>query len=498
MQLRTRIFRQLVVFALVPSCIVALTAYYFLFQAIEKTSGWLAATSPDRTINSLRVAEARLQEMARIRLSGKATFPQSGDPLFDWEVITRDGVVLEYASAGRVSAAVDSLLGRGFVSAGPIRRMIDGYLIVGAAVTREERVVAAGFILDREYVNGFQAATTSLTGSRGFQNILPGFLLFLAAGGAIVLVVVLAAAYLLSRRLTAWVTTPLEQLTAVTTAIAQGERPTWTSIRGTDEVIRLAESFRQMMGDLDHSRRRLIAAERVAAWQEFARRMAHELKNPLTPIALSLYRIKKTLADDGQAERFADSLEAITAEVARLERMAGEYSSLAQLPSPTFKEFEFVGLVRGVLSLYAVPLEGFTLENNVPDGEITVVGDPDHLHQVVVNLIKNALEFTPAGGKIIVSASCDDQMVRFAVNNAGKDVSIADLQSAKLPYVTTRVGGTGLGLAISEKIIVDHGGSLGLRLREDGLTEAAFEIPRRQPGTGAGQDAKGRRDDIDH
>jgi nitrogen fixation/metabolism regulation signal transduction histidine kinase len=481
MRLRTKIFRKLVLFALIPSLIVTVVACYFLSEAIDRASAWLSISSPDRTINSLRLAEFRFQETAREFLSGSdfKTFSEI-DSLFDWRVVVDGGIITESYCGVDLPPEVDSIFKAGTFDSESIRTVIENYLILGASVTRQERTVAAGFILDHEYMSGLKAATASLQESRNFQNLLPGFILFLLAAGATVLVMIVIGAYFISRRLSMAVTTPLEQLTTVTAAVARGDTPQSISVTGTEEISRLTETFNRMVEDLEASRKRLIAVERVAAWQEFARRMAHELKNPLTPISLSLYRIQHALEESGHYDKFADSIEAISAQVEHLKRIADDYSSLSRLPGPNMQKIEFTGLVRAVINLHASQLENYALEEEIPVDPISIEADTGHLHQVMVNLLKNGLEFTKPRKRIVISVSADDRSVSFAVANEGENVREADLRSAKMPYFSTRQGGTGLGLAISEKIIIDHGGSLNLGLVK-GMTVARFKIPRRQP-----------------
>jgi len=482
MLLRTKIFRQLVLFALAPSVIMAGVAYYFLLGALDRTSGWIATAAPDRTINSLRMAEARLQQHAGAALANvNVTNLPLYDTGLDWMMVIDRGEKAVSLSDGDYPPGIDTVIKGLAIEPGPVRFVSDGYVILGWADTANDRLTAGGYLLDREYLDGLQAATFSLTESRRLQTILPWYMLFLAIIGAIVMAVIVILAYLLSRRFSRSITTPLENLTTVTAAVARGDFSRQLSAGGTEEVARLTETFNRMMADLDDSRRRLIDAERVAAWQEFARRMAHELKNPLTPISLSLYRIRKSLHESGQYDRLADSFEAISAEVSRLERLANDYSSLAQLPAPKMTRFEFTHLVRDLISLHRTQLDAFSFTEQVSSTPISLDGDPDHLQQVMVNLLKNAMEFTSPGDAIVISVEHDDRSVRFSVANQGRNVDEGSLRAAKMPYFSTRQGGSGLGLAVSEKIIVDHHGSLDLYLK-DGITVARFEIPRRQAG----------------
>jgi nitrogen fixation/metabolism regulation signal transduction histidine kinase len=480
MKLRTGIFRRLVLVALIPAILVAAAAYYFLSKAMEQSGAWIEISSPDRTINSLRLTETRLQETALKLLSLSGASANSGiDSLLDWRLTFENGRLTEFFENVDLSHEVDSLLREGPYESGIVRRVAGGNLIIGACVEQNGQTVVGGFILGREYLSGFEAASATLQESRRYRNLMPGLMLFMLAAGATVLVLIIAGAWVLSRRLSASVTTPLEQLTAVTAAVSRGDTPEAISITGTEEISRLTETFNRMIADLTESRQRLMAAERVAAWQEFARRMAHELKNPLTPISISLYRIKKSLEADGQYDRFAESIEAIAAEVAHLERLATEYASLSKLPEPKIGEFEIIGLVQDILNLYAPQLENFDFEAVLPEEPAVVEADSDHLRQVMVNLIKNAIEFTRPRKKIIISITVGASEVDFMAANESENVSEADLKSARIPYFSTRQGGTGLGLAISEKIIIDHGGSLRLE-SSGGMTIAGFKIPRRR------------------
>jgi nitrogen fixation/metabolism regulation signal transduction histidine kinase len=486
MLLRTKIFRHLLLFALAPSLLIATVSFYLQGHIIAPADRYIASFSPDRTINALRLAEARLQETARTVLAGsdprnlRAVATQ-----LDWMIVIDSTVATAVKMPSALAVPVDSLLGPEMASSSTIRRVVDKSLFLGAWVDREGRKVAGGFILDHQYLDGFETATVSLSQGRLYSNLRPAFALFTAVAGSAVLIIVIILAWFLSRRLSGSVTTPLEQLTALTAAVARGEHPAAMTPAGTEEIRHLAETFHHMVADLEANRSRLVAAERVAAWQEFARRLAHELKNPLTPLALSVYRLRKKLGEREDYGRYVDSLEALEAEVAHLQRLADDYSSLARLPEPKFTRFRFDRLVREVIELHAPQLEGFRFEDKTGPEAIEIQGDPDRLREVMVNLIKNALEFARPGGRIIIETSRREKVVRFMAADENKDgpVSESDLLRAKMPYVTTRPGGMGLGLTISEKIIIDHGGILKLEAA-GALTEASFEIPVESPSQG--------------
>lgn len=487
MLLRTKIFRHLLLLALAPSLLIAGAFLYLQSRIVAPADRYIASFSPDRTINALRLEESRLQEIARSLLTDADTRdPSATAARFDWMVVVDSGAVTVIKTPPDADAPPDSLFGPGLCATSAIRRVAGKDLLIGACVERQGRILAGGFLLGHEYLDGFESATASLSQRRFYTNLRPAFTLFAAAAGAAVLLIVIVPAWLLSRRLSASVTVSLERLAALTAAVARGEHPAETIPAATDEIRRLSETFQKMIADLDENRSRLMAVERVAAWQEFARRLAHELKNPLTPLALSVYRLRNKLREREDYDRFADPLDALDAEVAHLKRLADDYSSLAHLPEPKFVRFRFDRLVHEVVELHAPQLERFRFENRCASEPVEIIGDPDRLREVMVNLLKNALEFARPDGRIRIEAARADSVVRFVVADENRDdaPSSADLSRATRPYVTTRPGGTGLGLAISEKIIIDHGGRL--QLETDGVfTEASFEISVDGPPQGA-------------
>ncbi|MCP4570059.1 MAG: hypothetical protein GY841_20960 [FCB group bacterium] len=480
MLLRTMIFRYLVLFALIPPVIMALVSYYMIAQAVDQAEMMLASSAPDRTINSLRLMEDYLQQSIRGNLSSAGQSDRMRDSgNLHWRAITVDGETQVITELTEMETSIRSVL---LAGPGPIRKVIGTSLIIGYAEEAGTGLVAGGFIFDREYLSGFEAASQSLSESREYKNILPAFIFFAGAALAAVLLAVLLAAYILSRRLSASITNPLERLDLFAGTMARGELPQQLVLAGTEEVVNLSATFNRMANDLEQSRRRLMAVERVAAWQGFARRMAHELKNPLTPISISLYRIQSKLKESGGYDPYAEAFEAITAEVEHLRRLAADYSSLAGLPEPKFVIFDFDQLADEVLRLFDAQLAEFAFKNLSARETGEINGDPDRLREVMVNLLNNAMAFAPPKGRISISCGKEEDSVWFMVANENRDRAAAEvnLRSAKMPYFSTREGGSGLGLAVAEKIILDHGGTLTLRLQGE-MTEARFDLPMDRP-----------------
>ena len=282
-------------------------------------------------------------------------------------------------------------------------------------------------------------------------------LVFLATLAAAVVAAALVG-HLLARR----ITRPLEALRAGAARVAAGDLRVRVEAPASGELGELVRGFNAMTADLHASRLRAAAAERVAAWQEVARRLAHEIKNPLTPIAMSVETLRDALAQGRPdfPELFAEGASAIQEEVRRLKRIVDEFSRFARLPAPEPSEMAPADLVAAVLSVYASPPPGIAVEREVEPGLPPVRVDRDQILQVLLNLVKNAEEAMTGGGRLRLAARRDGAGVLLEVSDTGPGIPPEDLQRVLEPYFTTKATGTGLGLAIAERIVREHGGRL--------------------------------------
>ena len=234
----------------------------------------------------------------------------------------------------------------------------------------------------------------------------------------------------------------------------------------------------------------VIAAQRSAAWGEVARRLAHEIKNPLTPIQLSAERLQMKLADKLDADSAAmlgRATRTIVGQVEAMKNMVNDFRDYARLPPPMPVPLDLNVLVGEVLDLYADGLQPVLVELDptLPP----VLADPDQIRQVLHNLVKNASEATTekAGATsvagITVKTDCAGRMARLSVADHGAGFRPEILARAFEPYVTTKPKGTGLGLAIVKKIADDHGGEIQLTNRsadEGGGAEVSLLLPLHQ------------------
>jgi signal transduction histidine kinase len=276
----------------------------------------------------------------------------------------------------------------------------------------------------------------------------------------------------------------LELLVEGSLAAARGDLDHRVPVRSKDEIGAVASAFNFMMEDLRTSKERLVIAERIAAWQEIARRLAHEIKNPLTPIQMAMDTLRKTWKK--QHPSFGEILEESTAtvleEADRLKRIVAEFSDFARMPKPEFQRIDLNEVIRSSLTLYqgAAPID-VKLLDKLPH----IDADKGQVSQVVLNLVENARDAIGQrqDGQIGVTTGMGEagDRVVLMVEDNGPGVP-ADLKDKVFaPYFTTKHnrGGTGLGLAIVHRIVSDHGGRIAVSERPGGGARFTIELPLR-------------------
>jgi signal transduction histidine kinase len=274
----------------------------------------------------------------------------------------------------------------------------------------------------------------------------------------------------------------LQRLAVGAGAVAAGDLEQRLTVGSRDEVGELVETFNQMTADLKESKQRLLSAERVAAWQEIARRIAHEIKNPLFPIQTSIETLRKVYLKKHPdfEEIFNESTTTILEEVSRLKNIVTEFSNFARLPKPKLAPCDLRELVPQVVSLYGsneVPID-----THLPAELPAVLADRDQLTQVLVNLIKNARESLAGRPSPLVQIHVEDQGPSVEIRVQDNGLGFNEEARAQIfhPYFTTKgaTGGTGLGLAIVHRIITEHGGRIEARSAPGSGATFAFTLPR--------------------
>jgi two-component system nitrogen regulation sensor histidine kinase NtrY len=264
--------------------------------------------------------------------------------------------------------------------------------------------------------------------------------------------------------------------------------------RGRDEVSVLARSFNHMTQQLTSQRERLIQSERVAAWRELARRLAHELKNPLFPLQLTVENLARArqLPEAEFDEIFKESTNTLSAEIANLKAIIGRFSDFSKMPKPELERIDATDLIwRVVLLHFPWIVRGVNIEGGNYDGPDNVGvslhvsahampldADPELLHRALSNLVLNAMDAMPDGGVVTLSAEPRDESVELRVADTGTGLTPEECERLFTPYYTTKQHGTGLGLAIVQSVIADHQGSIAVESRSGGGTTFIITLPR--------------------
>ncbi len=274
---------------------------------------------------------------------------------------------------------------------------------------------------------------------------------------------------------------PLRELAAEARKVASGQANP-LRVQGSDEIRELGAAFDRMLEDLESTRRRLAATTRVAAWREVARRVAHEVKNPLAPIRAAVETLRRLRARDDPAfdEYFDEATRTVLGEVHRISNIVTEFTRFARLPAPRPEEVDLVDVVKDVLQLEK-PLAGATTLEQVVKGAVPRVrADRDQIVQVLVNLVKNAIEATRDVASPVVRVTVDapdGDAVDVTVEDNGPGIASQIEGRLFEPYATTKTEGTGLGLAIAQRIAIEHDGELSSLPRERGTgTGAIFRL----------------------
>ncbi len=258
------------------------------------------------------------------------------------------------------------------------------------------------------------------------------------------------------------VTSRIAALVEVARAVSRGQAETRVRMDGRDEMSELGAAFDTMLDDLRRQRTEIDYLQRIGAWQDVARRLAHEIKNPLTPIQLAVQQcVSSYQGDDPRMKRLlADTGEIVEEEIASLRRLVDTFRTLGQLPRV---EAAPVPLGDIVAELALDPAMATRLVITPPPAPVQVRADKLLLKRVLANLVENGIHAGQEAGKpgaVVVAWQPRADHVEITVDDEGKGVTAEARAKIFEPYVTTKATGTGLGLAIAKKIALEHGGTL--------------------------------------
>src|SRR6202521_4436178 len=269
--------------------------------------------------------------------------------------------------------------------------------------------------------------------------------------------------------ISARITRPVEELAEAAREVAGGRWDTRIDVRGRDEIGQLAAAFNEMTQTLAAQKESLVQTERVAAWRELARRLAHELRNPLFPMQITIENLQKARQLDAKQflEVFHESTATLKAELANLNTIVGRFSDFSKMPAPQFVRVNVNEELRNAVRLFEPQFNEVGKPTITPELFLTdplpdIDADPDLLHRAFQNLVLNALDAMPAGGTLTLRTSEQNGNVRIEVADTGKGLTPEECARLFTPYYTTKQQGTGLGLAIVQAVVSDHHGTISV------------------------------------
>jgi signal transduction histidine kinase len=296
-----------------------------------------------------------------------------------------------------------------------------------------------------------------------------------------------ATGILLAILLSGWaagrVTRPVAQLANAARALAQGDWNVRVEVGSNDELGELADAFNRMTRELLEQRDRLVQTERVAAWRELARRLAHELKNPLFPLQLTVENLLRARQQSPEAfeQMFRESTATLLAEIANLKSIIGRFSEFSKMPQPKFEQVKPNEIMQGVARLFEAQLQSpprpIHCHLELGDAVPAIAADSDLLHRAVSNLVLNAMDAMPQGGTLTLRTCAKDGRVRLEVSDTGAGITAEERRRLFTPYYTSKQHGTGLGLAIAQSVVSDHGGKITVESTPGSGTTFVIELP---------------------
>ena len=356
----------------------------------------------------------------------------------------------------------------------------------------EPRLLELTFGISREIYSNFLALREASEKEHDLDRLLPVVLPRIFRGLGVALVAVLAFATVLGLAVARRATGRVATLRDAARRVGEGDLTVRVAPRGSDELDDLGRAFDRMVAELGEARSRLVYMQKVSAWQEVARRLAHEIKNPLTPIQLAVQELgSKYRGGDPEYERLlATAQEILNEEVGVIRRLVDDFSAFAKLPKVEPAPVDLAQVVEDFARAHPEWQEALSVER----GEsVEALCDRMLVRRVLANLVENAVQAAEQTGRkpavrIGVERDADRSAARLVVDDNGPGVPAESRERIFNPYMTTKEHGTGLGLAIVRKIVLDHGGDVRIAGEPSPLGGARFVVtlPAAPAAGGAG------------
>jgi signal transduction histidine kinase len=296
-------------------------------------------------------------------------------------------------------------------------------------------------------------------------------------GGVGILAAVLASLWFAAR-----VTRPIVSLAEAARRVAAGDLNAKVEVESSDELGELATSFNRMTEDLMQQKDRAVQAERVAAWRELARRLAHELKNPLFPLQVTVENLMRAKEKSPEMfeEVFHESTATLLDEINNLKTIIGRFSEFSRMPQPQRHPTRVNDVVRSVLRVFQAQLQSknqIMVRTELADALPEISADSELLHRALQNLVLNAIDAMPQGGELTIRTASLGDCVELSVSDTGTGLTQEECGRLFTPYYTTKQHGTGLGLAIVQSVVSDHGGKISVESTKEKGSTFRVELP---------------------
>ena len=428
----------------------------------------------DRTLESFRLTFAQEKEDFRVRsqsFAGRAVeraADVAGTPdLLRARILTGQAVVDEW------SVAEDE-----FERA---REAPPNLVELSGSRPDAPRMLELTFGIDRQIYANFLSVRQAVEQERELDRVLPMLLPGIFRGLLVELLAVLLLATGIGLFVARRATGRVAVLRDAASRVAQGDLSVRISPRGADELDDLGRAFDRMVGELGDARSRLEYLQKVSAWQEVARRLAHEIKNPLTPINLAVQQLRSQYrGDDAAYRRLLDTAgDVLGEEIGSIRRLVDDFSAFAKLPKVEPKPVDLGALVEDFARAHPEWSEHVRVSR--PAARVEALCDRMLLRRVLANLVENSIQSATNAGRVpavVVTAAAGDGpgTAVLRVDDNGPGVPAQTGSRVFDPYFTTKENGTGLGLAIVRKIVIDHGGDVTIGRAPPPLGGARFTV----------------------
>ncbi len=359
----------------------------------------------------------------------------------------------------------------------------DPDVVASAIAVSTDSILVTGFMLKPGTVEMMRRTGEDLSRYSSLPLYVRSQGLFLSVVITLIVVAMVTTSFLLSRIISRRISQPIEELASATERVAKGELDFKVDVDAKDEIASLVEAFNRMTADLKRYKEDLVKAERLAAWRDVARRVAHEIKNPLTPLQTTIYRLRERFRKSQNTEVIA-MLDTMARKVEDLIAMANRFSEFAKMPEPNPKPIDLNELVLNVITLFESSVERISIKKHLEENLPQIHADPTQVRRLVENLVKNAIEAMPKGGTLSVRtfrlADRIGPFIRLEISDTGQGIPEEMKQKIFDPYFTTKPTGSGLGLALVHRIVKDHGGKIDFETSPSGTT-FRIDLPVAKP-----------------